>query len=330
MSNDPIIICGSGRSGTTWVLDSIAEANGCRTVFEPLQWLGVPDAKPFANRYVRDSDGEPELKKFMDKVLSGKMNNLWTDYRILPDTLLWPESGSLRNKLGRLIKGSYKKLIIHYLKYRRSESHGLIVKFIRANLMLGWLSENYGHKILFVVRHPGAVVASKLRIGGRHWRHGDLLKKYLQDKQLREDYSENLKYVLKRSLSPVEAHTVIWCIENALPIHNEKKYGYCVVFYEDLISNIDTEWKRIINALQLRNIPDKGLLVKPSQQAQVSDEIKTKLLDQKQIGRWMSYFDKKQLFEIGEILNFFDIDFYNAFDPMPNRSECHEANDIKL
>ncbi len=317
INNDPIIIAGSGRTGTTWVLDAIAKSNNLRTVFEPLQWLGVPEAKPYANRYVKAFDNEPELKIFMDKVLSGRVNSLWTDYRILPDTLLLPRSGSLRNQLGKL-QSSYKKLIVHYLRYRRSESNRLIIKFIRANLMLGWLSKNYDFKILLIVRHPGAVVASKLRLGGRHWQHTALFNKYSQDKQLMKEYPENLKYVLNRPLSHAAAHTVIWCIENALPIHNKKKYDYCVVFYENLISDINTEWKRIINTLQLRNIPDKNFLVKPSQQAQVSSEIKTKLLYKNQIGRWMDYFNKKQLSEIDEILRLFDINSYSAFDAMPN------------
>ena len=34
--NDLLIIAGSGRSGTTWVLDAVAEANQLRTKFEPL------------------------------------------------------------------------------------------------------------------------------------------------------------------------------------------------------------------------------------------------------------------------------------------------------
>ena len=54
MKNSPIIIAGSGRGGTTWILDSIAEANNLRTIFEPLNTVFVPAAKPFAYRYVRD------------------------------------------------------------------------------------------------------------------------------------------------------------------------------------------------------------------------------------------------------------------------------------
>ena len=317
MNNAPIIIAGSGRSGTTWVSDAIAKANNLRTIFEPLQWLGVPAAKPFANKYVRDNAEEPQLKSFMDKVFSGRVNSLWTNYRILPDTLHLQKSGSLRHKLGNL-NYYYKRLVVHYLRYHKIKSNRLIVKFTHANLMVGWLSKNYGSKILLIVRHPAAVVASKIRLGGRHWQYEVLLKRYFQDKQLMYDYLNRFKDVLTRSLSPVAGHTVIWCIENALPIHNAKKYGYCVVFYEDLIVNSDIEWKRIINALQLRNIPDRDFLLRPSQQAQVSREIEDKLFDQSQISRWLKILSKQQLAQVDQILNIFDISIYKAFDPMPS------------
>ena len=77
MNNSPIIIAGSGRSGTTWVLDAIAGSNRLRTVFEPLHPAGVPEAKAFANKHVRDDADEPDLKLFMDKVFSGKLKGIW-------------------------------------------------------------------------------------------------------------------------------------------------------------------------------------------------------------------------------------------------------------
>ena len=163
MNNAPIIIAGSGRSGTTWVLDAIANANNLRTIFEPLHPIGVPVAKPFANRYVRDDANEPELKFFMDKVFSGVFKSLWANYRVRPDRLhlTYHQSGSLRHKLG-FLKHNYKKLAIHYCRYHKVKFSNLIVKFTRANLMLGWLSKNYSAKILLIVRHPGAVVHSKI------------------------------------------------------------------------------------------------------------------------------------------------------------------------
>ena len=316
MNNAPIIIAGSGRSGTTWVLDAIAQANDLRTIFEPLHPIGLPSAKPFANRYVRDDANEPELKCFMDKVFSGVFKSLWANYRVRPDRLhfTYCQSGSLKHKLGSL-KYNYKKLAIHYSRYHKIKSSNLIVKFIRANLMLGWLSRNYVAKTFLIVRHPCGVVDSKMRLGGRDWQHEALLQQYCQDNQLVEDYLHKYKDVLTRPLSPIAGHTAIWCIENALPIHNARSQDHCVVFYEDLIINSDVEWKRIIESLDLRDVPDKDILIEPSQQT--SKETKNKLLDNTQVSRWMKSFNEEQLAEIDKILKIFEVSIYNTFDPMP-------------
>ena len=265
-SYNPPIIAGSGRSGTTWVLDALAESNHLRPIFEPLQWLGVPEAEPYANKYILENENEPGLKYLMDQILSESINCLWTKYRILPDTLHLPRSGSLRHKLGSL-KANYRKLVVNYLKYHKFKSRRSIVKFIRANLMLGWLSKNYGDKILLIVRHPGAVVASKLRLGGRHWQHDPLLKRYFQDKRLAEAYKYCVAWESPQSLSPITGHTLIWCIENSLPIQQAQKSGYHIVFYEELISNPENEWKRVVDALGLSHVPDRVFLARPSEQA---------------------------------------------------------------
>jgi|LGOV01.1.fsa_nt_gb hypothetical protein len=312
MTNIPIIVAGSGRSGTTWVLDAIAKANNLRTIFEPLHPIGVIWAKPFANKYVRDDAEEPELKLSMDKVFSGRFRSLWANCRIRPDRLRL-QAGSLSHKLC-FLRYWYKRLITHYIRYHKVKSDRIIVKFIRANLMLGWLSNNYESKILLILRHPGAVVASKMRLGGPDWQV-DVLKQYCHDKQLMEDHLSRLKNLLTRPLSPVASHTAIWCIENALAIDCVKKYGHCTVFYENLVLYADSEWERIIRSLDLKHVPDNDMLIRPSQQT--SKDTKRQAFDHNHVSRWMKSFSKQQLGEIDAILKTFEICIYSAFDSMP-------------
>ena len=172
MMNPPIIIAGSGRSGTTWILDSIAEANNLHTIFEPLNPVLVPAAKPFAYRYVRDDSHEPALRNFMDRVFAGNLRSIWANYRLNPH-MLRPWSTLARGVFRRyrhnpllqfkVLCGQYVRLLSHYRKYKRPKSDHLIVKFIRANLMIGWLAKNYDTKIVLVVKHSAAVISSRLR-----------------------------------------------------------------------------------------------------------------------------------------------------------------------
>jgi len=319
MIDSPVVIAGSGRSGSTWVLDSIAEANSFRTIFEPLHPIHNPYAKMFHEKYVKDDAHEPELRLLMDKVFSGSIKSLWSNYRIESDWFHLSSlfnSGSLKQKIGPVIN-NYKKIVNGYLKYQRQKKYDeIIVKFIRANLMLGWLSNNYDINILLVLRHPGGVVASKKKLVGPGWKHELLLRQYLEDKHLMEDFPE-IGEVLARPLSYVEAQTVIWCIQNLIPIKNAEKNNIYISFYEHLLDDPASEYDRIIKEFNIDRLPDMNTIGKPSQQ--VSKEMKNSSFTKLQISKWMKSFGESQLREMDSILKYFKVDFYSAFDPVPQR-----------
>src|SRR5690606_40579166 len=100
------VIAGTGRSGTTLLLDTLAEANGLRAVFEPLHPAGLREAAPFANRWVAPDAEWPELERFMARALSGRYLGPWPDLRTRPDRLFAPSQpharvGQYRRLLGR-------------------------------------------------------------------------------------------------------------------------------------------------------------------------------------------------------------------------------------
>ncbi|MCD4736189.1 MAG: sulfotransferase [Bacteroidales bacterium] len=323
--NPPLIIAGSGRSGTTWILDSIAEANGMATIFEPLHPIGVPAARPFANRYVRDDSHEPELRNFMNKVFEGRLKSIWAKYRIRPDRLR-PRFGQSvfqgqKNCMllhSKDLLAQYVRFLNHYRVYRKSKSDRFIVKFIRANLMLGWLAKNYDARIVFTVRHPAAVVASILRLienSPHDWGYKKALEQYENDERLQNDYLCKYNDIRNNPLSLVQGLTVVWCIENILPMIIAQNAGCCVVFYEDLVANPENHWEHIVQSLGLNVVPSKNINVKPSQQASI--DIREKLFDKTQLTKWKKYLSEKQLREIDNILHAFHVTVYSAWDPMP-------------
>ena len=133
--------------------------------------------------------------------------------------------------------------------------------------MLGWLRRHCAARIAFVVRHPGAVVESKLRIGGRPWDPEPVLALFRR-REVLGVVGDRYASLLASRLEPAEAHTLIWCIENQLPLACAAADGYPVIFYENLLSDGERQWQRIVNALGLSNNPyGNGILKKPSQQA---------------------------------------------------------------
>ena len=324
MESNPLVIAGSGRSGTTWVLDVLAEANNLRTIFEPLSPFFVPEARSFANCYVRENAHEPELRRFMEKVFKGEFHNLWIDIRCNKANLL-PSVSQMTSWDYLYNFGAFYKLFLgRNLKYIRKKSFIPITKFVRANLMLDWIEKNFNAKIVYVVRHPGAVVASQIAASkaksGAVWDFNgsnkqSILSQYKQDEQLRKDYLDKYYEIFSEKLSPVAGHTLIWCIENILPVYSQQKKKRYVFFYEDIVNNPEREFGRMVKVLSLERKPDSAIIIRPSQQA--SMEMKNEAFGDKSLTRWMKKLSTQQLGEIDNILNFFNVKIYNAYDPMP-------------
>jgi len=324
MDNKPLIIAGSGRSGTTWVLDVLAEANNLRTVFEPLNPDGVKGTQNFANQYVAEETENQDLKYFMQRVFNGEINCIWTNTRCLPSKMRPSISKMGTWEYNYTLLAQYKKFYIRYAKFSKKKAFRLITKFIRANLMLDWLAANFDPQMVFMVRHPGAVVSSKITAsqakGGAVWdfygtNEQRILSQYKNDEKLGKDFLDKYQGIFSEKLSAVAGHTLIWCIENVLPIYNLQKKNKYVFFYEDIINNPEKEFGLMVKILGLERTPDSSLVARPSQQA--SQEMMSGSMKDKKLQRWMKNFNKEGLAEINTILSFFNVTVYNAFEPEP-------------
>ena len=323
--NEPIrLIAGSGRSGTTWVLDVLAEANGLRPVFEPLHPLAIPDAAPFAYRYLRRTSEQPAARDFLSRVFDGSRHCWWTDYRVRTDRLKprlkhFDSISSVHAYVRR-----WRKLYERYRRYgpavRRPR---LLVKCIRANLMIGWLRANFGARIALVLRHPGAVVESRLRLGGDDWEPRELLRRYLEQAELQEDYLFKYNQLLRSGLSPAESHTAIWCIENQLPLTQIASGEATVIaYYEHLLSGEVAAWRPLLEALALDQMPGPTLLARTSQSSAAHDSRRAH--DPKDADRWRERLDPATLRQIGGMLQAMEVTTYDVDDPLPRPGNAGE------
>lgn len=263
------LIAGSGRSGTTWVLDALAEANGLRPVFEPLNPSISDIGARYAYRALAADDEHPDLERFLTDVCEGRRHKWWTQYRRPNDRLIPPLSKLTSMKGLKLEYHRWKKFLEDQptlsMGARRSSP---LVKCIRANLMLNWLSRRHACKIVLLVRHPGAVVESQLRLRrGGVWDPEPVLTRYQNDSCLHELTGNRYRKLLSRQLSPIEALAVNWVIENQWAIERAAINHVTVVFYEQLKASPACEWQRICRALDLPHVPQASVIARPSQQS---------------------------------------------------------------
>ena len=206
-----VFLAGSGRSGTTWVSEMINHRNGYRFVFEPFNPGKVRILRHFRRKqYLRPDDRRAEYLGPARTVLTGGLRNPWAD------------------RFNR-----------RFVARRR------LIKDIRANLLLGWMRENFpGMPIVLLLRHPCAVVASRLALG---WR--DVLSETMEQEELVEDFLLPMEAEIRAARGDFERHLFSWCIENYVHLRQFGPGGIHLSFYEDFLARPEHELRRLFASL---------------------------------------------------------------------------------
>jgi hypothetical protein len=222
-------------------------------------------------------------------------------YRGRPDLLFPSWTSLLRVDEAQRLRRRWAK----FLAERRQLSVAArrpypIIKFIRANLMLGWLRSAFDCKVVLMVRHPGAVVESQLRLGSV-WNPEPVLQRYRSDRRLDELTAGRYRALLNAPLSTVQALTLNWVIENQWPIDNCAGDGVSLAFYEHLKSTPETGWPQLCRSLGLTNVPSITQLHLPSQQS--SSASRDGLKSESAEPRWRKGLTGAQLAELQGVLD---------------------------
>ena len=306
-------IAGSGRSGTTWILDALASANRLRPVFEPLHPYISEVGKRYAHRALSADEEHPDLKAFFFQVSAGHGPRLWTQYRHQRRWLL-PAAEEFWSKKDA---GRTKR---HWVKFLREMPQMTVngfrklplVKCIRANLMLPWIARQLPSRIVLIVRHPGAVVESELR--GR-WNASYALDRFRNDELLHELTQDRYRSLLGRKLTHVESLTLRWVIENQWVIESARAQAVPVIHYETLRSADKSAWPSLCDALGVSQLPDQTVLTRPSQQSRTDRSLIP--LSQAERPRWMTELNRANAREVQGILDMVAFQAYSMDDPNP-------------
>jgi len=303
-SHDTIIIAGAPRSGTTWLAEIIENIPEYSSVLEPLNpaWFPLSYKVGFRpHMFLPNNADWKEGKKHLEDILTGKVISIKPLYRLTPSNIV-----------------------------TRLSSNKLVVKFIRANLILPWISENFKYRaIIFIIRHPCAVVLSQLRTGFCGYTHpGQPDRNYFPKKEEILNEACKIKFINKDLLKKIqnissveEILAVLWCLDNLIPLYylkNNKPSKWIFTTYEQLstdglkeihrICDIIQEKKGLKNMLKHLEVPSITTFMKKS-----SNVTKNNL----QISKWKRDLSEKQIEKILNIVNWFNLDLYN-YDSLPD------------
>jgi Sulfotransferase family len=206
------VVLGSGRSGTTWLAESIARQYKSRLLFEPFNpRLGVfgGDLRLFPH----PTGSDPAFERAVRRVLSGQVRTVNIDQVL---TARLPRSR--------------------------------IVKDVHATNLLPWFRANYPTlPIIFTVRNPIAVSLSRLRTSTFYG-----LGHYLEMPAGRNDAEESAAAAWLQLYDTYRTHTeplvglvAEWCMENVYPLSRIDDTGAALAFYETIVLDPVAELGRL-------------------------------------------------------------------------------------
>jgi hypothetical protein len=214
--SSPIVVLSFGRSGSTWVSDIISKNLGGLLLFEPLH----PETCPFAQEACY-SDGYAlgeRLASFLRHILARGDRNRWL----------------LRNHLFSPLESVSQT----YVDMVWEESRVLGFKEIRANYMIDWLIEHLDARIVYLVRHPAAVIAS-LRRRTNFWNefgfetHWQLFLDHVVANPRHAELLAPYREVIHHARSPIQREAVMWAASHKVATHALTRHNLPTFYYED-------------------------------------------------------------------------------------------------
>jgi hypothetical protein len=206
------LVLGSGRSGTTWLAESIARRHRSRLLFEPFHPF-LRSIEGELRLFIHPSDKNDAFERSVHRVLSGRVRTVHVDQVLCA-------------------------------RFPRSR----VVKDVHASNLLPWLRAKYPTlPIVFVVRHPIAVSFSRHRSSSFHG-----LGDYLATPAGRGDAEDSpvatwlpLYDRYRTDSDPLVRLVAEWCIENVYPLSRIDDTGTALAFYETIVLNPVDEIARL-------------------------------------------------------------------------------------
>lgn len=265
-----ILVAGTARSGTTWLAELIASQLPCRMMFEPFHPELVAEYRSYHYfQYMRPGDDEEVLHAFARKVFSGEIRNRWIDRK--NETIL---------------------------------PHWRVVKEIRGNLLLKWLHDRFPEvPLLFLIRHPCAVVLSRMELG---WATDRDIAPFLAQPKLIADHLGDYVEFIQKAGSDEEKHAIIWCVSNLVPLKQFQPGELKPVYYEDLCEEPEKTLCAVMQAIERGDRRLHSLKAdRPSSTCSPSSSV---MRGEDKISRWKEVLPAQQISRIMKVVSEFGMD----------------------
>jgi hypothetical protein len=192
------------------------------------------------------------------------------------------------------------------------------VKALRLNLALGWLRREFPDMpIVYITRHPGAVVTSQIRMNWATDGLQVLFDRLLTQPDLAADYLGPFMPAMRRASGEYERRLFFWCIVNMVLMRQFQPGMMHVICYEDLVLRPAETVERLFAYLDRPYDRDAVLEFMRKPSATTWSPTPEEAI--KQLDKWQDKLTPAQIKRLIGILALFGMDRLYGEDPAPLR-----------
>lgn len=280
-----IVVASSPRGGSTWLAEIVATLPGYSLIWEPLSWGNNPESRQYGfypDTYMPSGADDVVKREYLHQVLTGA-------------------------RLSANLIGN------HFHLSRLIDCKGFVVKFVRGNLLLYWILEQFPVQAVLLVRHPCAVVSSQLQWSWEDVKDGRWKTAVKQGIwQFPPSLSANYPHLLEiyQTIETVEECMAFdWALQTYIPLSQSRPHPWYLTTYERLVRERTQEVDRIFDYLE-RPVPQEAhkRLNMPSVTVHPNSHFAQK---GDPLAGWQSRLSARQIKEILDIVQRVGIDFYD-------------------
>ncbi|SEJ50731.1 Sulfotransferase domain-containing protein [Cyclobacterium xiamenense] len=194
----------------------------------------------------------------------------------------------------------------------------VLTKFVRANLLVPYFSENFRfkHNPIFLVRHPIDTYLSQIRAFGKL---GEIpvQGQFPIPKCINNDRFIEHSPFINQLETKLEVMIAYWCLNNCITYRNLDTTEICLVFYLDLLLKPREEIKRILQFIgfqEYENLIDTIDFRRPS-----STNFDGSFVQSSEDHLWKNFqkLDIKTKDKVQKIFDYFGFKVFSAYSPFP-------------
>lgn len=194
--------------------------------------------------------------------------------------------------------------------HRWIPGYRVVVKDVAALMAAEWLYERYKPQMLFIVRHPCAVILSEMRQGTPPQ---ESLKALLSNSELVEDSTRNHLATLKQAKGAIEMLAAVWAVRHRVIAHGLKAHPeWRIVYYEALCADPVGQYKQLFGSLDLRWSQAMATYVEAHSAADDGSMYSAKKVSRQQIDRWKGHMAKADVERVRALTMALEVPFYQA------------------